>query len=113
MLSLTLDVIVELNSSGFPHGELIWISGKRLQKGKFLIQEYRVTGTVFLLEWGVVEPLQFLADCRVHRIDVKKFPISQSGNDVGSQISNAPLYSRFVARRQYSGGKQCRVIMIR
>lgn len=27
---------------------------------------------------GIIEPIQFLVDCRVHRIDAKKFPVAQT-----------------------------------
>ena len=46
-------------------------------------------------------------------MDVKKFPVPQTGNDVGSQIPNTPFYSCFITRGQYPGGKQCSVIVIR
>ena len=97
MLSLTLDVVVQLNRSRFPLGELVWIAGKRLQKREFFFQEHGAPATVFLLERGVIEPVQFLADCSIHCMDVKKFPIPQAGDDVGSQVSNAPLDRGFVA----------------
>ena len=89
-------MVVQLNGSGFPLGKLIWVSGKRLQKREFLFQKYRVTGTVFFLERSLIEPIQFLPDCRIQGMDVKKFPVPQTGNDVGSQIPNTPFYSCFM-----------------
>ena len=35
------------------------------------------------------------------------------GNDAGSQVPNAPLDRFFVAESQYTGRKQCCVIVIR
>ena len=93
-------------------GILIWISGKWLQKGKFLFQKYRVAGTVFFLEGGLIEPLQFLLDRCIHGMKVKKFPVPQTGNDVRSQIPNTSLYGCLVTRGQYPGGKQCGLIVI-
>ena len=72
-----------------------------------------MAGTIFFLERGIVEPVQFLAYCRVHRMDVKKLPVPQTGNDMGSQISNTPLYGCFIMRGQYPGGNQRGVIVIR
>ena len=82
-------------------------------KWKFLFQKYRVTGTVFFLERSLIKPIQFLSDCCIHGADIKKFPVPQTGNDVGSQIPNTPFYSCFIAWGQYPGGKQCSVIVIR
>ena len=97
ILEIYGDVVVQLNRSRFPLGELVWIAGKRLQKREFFFQEHGAPATVFLLERGVIEPVQFLADCSIHCMDVKKFPIPQAGDDVGSQVSNAPLDRGFVA----------------
>lgn len=46
-------------------------------------------------------------------MEVKKFPVPQASNDVGSQIPNAPLDRCFVAGSQYPGREQCCVIVIR
>ena len=113
VLEIYGDVVVQLDRSGFPLGELVWIAGKRLQKREFFFQKYGAPATILLLERGVIEPVQFLADCSIHCMDVKKFPVPQAGNDVGSQVPNAPLDRGFVARSQYPGGEQCCVIVIR
>ena len=45
-------------------------------------------------------------------MDVKKIPVPQTGNNVGSQVPNTPLYSCIITQGQYLGGKQCGVIVI-
>ena len=46
-------------------------------------------------------------------MDVKKFPVPQVGNDVGSQIPNTSLYGCLITRGQNPCRKQGGVIVIR
>ena len=61
----------------------------------------------------MIEPVQFLTDCHVQRMDIKKFPVPQAGNDMGGQISNTSLYGCLIPWSQHPGREQRCVIVIR